>query len=118
MLLKSVCMLATRPNAMRINILSIFPKVKYSESARILQFLLNISLKQKYTAKNSENGNTTKYTTNPYVNCTCFSACTNMRIKNSITTCNRINIVIIPSDHDNTFSLNPFYISQNTDLLS
>lgn len=47
MLLKSVCMLATNPNAMRISILSMFPSVKYKESARIWQFLLKMSLKQK-----------------------------------------------------------------------
>ena len=60
MLLKSVDMLANMPKIMTTKNLHIFPKVKYKESARILQFLLKISLKQRYTAKNSEKGKTTK----------------------------------------------------------
>lgn len=53
-------MLANMPKIMTTKNLHIFPKVKYKESARILQFLLKISLKQRYTAKNSEKGKTTK----------------------------------------------------------
>jgi len=60
MLLKSVEIFAIIPITIIIKNFTILPKVKYKESARILQFLLNINLKHKYTEKNYENGNTTK----------------------------------------------------------
>lgn len=60
MLLKSVAILANRPKIITIKCLQMFPNVKHNESAKILQFLLNISLKHKYTAKNYEKGRTTK----------------------------------------------------------
>ena len=47
MLLKSVDMLANIPKIMTTKNLHIFPRVKYKESASILQFLLNINLKQR-----------------------------------------------------------------------
>ena len=60
MLLKSVDILAIIHIMMIMRNLRILPKVKNSESARILQFLLNMRRKHKYIEKNSENGNNTK----------------------------------------------------------
>jgi len=60
MLLKSVEMFAISPNMMIIKNFKMLPNVKYRESAKILQFLLKINLKHKYTEKNSEKGKTKK----------------------------------------------------------
>lgn len=59
-LLKSVDMLPIIPKIIMTKNFKMFPNVKYKESARILQFLLRISLKHKYTEKNSENGKIAK----------------------------------------------------------
>lgn len=60
MLLKSVDIFPIMPKIIMTKNLKIFPNVKYKESAKILQFLLRISLKHKYTEKNSENGKIAK----------------------------------------------------------